>query len=149
MSRDNEIFIRGRVFDGPETRGAVVTFRVSVNSYRKKKDARPDDQYPNETNWFRVTCFRKLHDDARALRKGDICEVVGSLEFSSWEKDGVKRESAEIHADSVAKVERGSTSSGAGSRAGSGTAQQPQQRAQAAASAPAAGEFFEEDDCPF
>lgn len=136
MSRDNEIRITGRVFADPETRGAVVNMRVSVNSYRKKKDARPDDRYPNETNWFRCIFFRKLHDAARQFRKGDIVTITGSLELGSYwsEKDQRDVPTVEIHAESIDYAERNAPMNGGPPRerspaAGSRAPQAPQSNA--------------------
>lgn len=105
MSRNNTITVTGRVGTAPELRGAVARLRLAVNSYRKKKDAPPGDRDQYETNWFTVIAFRRLHDAATALSKGDLVTVTGSVELSTWEKDGIKRESVEIHAEDISMAD--------------------------------------------
>ncbi len=105
MSRNNTITVTGRVGTAPELRGAVARLRLAVNSYRKKKDAAPGDRDQYEANWFTVIAFRRLHDAATALSKGDLVTVTGSVELSTWEKDGIKRESVEIHAEDISMAE--------------------------------------------
>lgn len=141
MSAWNEIFIQGRIVAEPKIRDRVVTLRVAVNSYRKQKTPR-DPRYPQETNFFNVTCFAKTMDVARALVKNDRVEVVGSLEMCEWEAaDGQKRTSPEIHADSVVCLSKQGAPSREREAAGPPAGQHPQ--------APG-GDFFDDsDDCPF
>lgn len=141
MSASNEIFIQGRVVADPKIRDRVVSLRVAVNSYRRQKHPR-DERYPNETNFFTVTCFSKTMDVARTLVKNDRVEVVGSLEMCEWEAaDGQKRTSPEIHAETVVCLSKqGAPSRQHSEPSGPPAGQHPQ--------APG-GDFFDDSDVPF
>ena len=63
------------------------------------------DWQDTDTSWWTVTAFgRTAEAAADQLNKGDLIVVTGKIKQRSWEKDGVKREAAEITADEVAKV---------------------------------------------
>lgn len=97
----NEVVLIGNLGRNPEQRGKIVVLSVAVQSYRKNPAAKPTDRSEYITNWFRVVCFQKLHDEALAYSVGDRVRVTGSVETTSWEKDGVKHYGFEVHATSI------------------------------------------------
>lgn len=63
------------------------------------------DWQDTDTSWWQVTAFgRQAEAAAEQLRKGDLVLIQGKVKQREWEKDGVKRVTAEVTADEVAKV---------------------------------------------
>jgi len=82
--------------------GSAVTRMRVVTNGRRMVDG---DWQDTDTSWWTVTAFGRTAEAAGdQLRKGDLIVVTGKIKQRSWEKDGVKREAAEITADEVAKV---------------------------------------------
>lgn len=80
----NQVVIVGNLGNKPEIRvsqGGTKVAKLSVaTSYRDK------------TQWHRVTAFNGAADFAEQyLDKGDAVAVVGRIEYSTSEKDGVTR----------------------------------------------------------
>lgn len=100
------ITFKGRLGADPEiTFGsngtAVARMRVVTNA-RRLVDG---DWQDTDTSWWTVTAFgRTAEAAADQLNKGDLIVVTGKIKQRSWEKDGVKRETAEVTAEEVAKV---------------------------------------------
>jgi single-strand DNA-binding protein len=100
------IAFKGRLGADPEiTFGsngtAVARMRVVTNA-RRLVDG---DWQDTDTSWWTVTAFgRTAEAAADQLNKGDLILVTGKIKQRSWEKDGVKRETAEVTADELAKV---------------------------------------------
>ena len=82
--------------------GSAVTRMRVVTNRRRLVDG---DWQDTDTSWWQVTCFgRQAEAAAEQLRKGDLVMVEGRVKQREWEKDGVKRTTAEVTADEVAKV---------------------------------------------
>ena len=59
------------------------------------------------TEWHRVTVFGRLAEICgEYLRKGKQVCIVGRIQTSSWEKDGIKRYSTEIIASNMEMLGR-------------------------------------------
>ena len=82
--------------------GSAVTRMRVVTNGRRMVDG---DWQDTDTSWWQVTAFgRQAEAAAEKLRKGDLVIVMGKIKQREWEKDGVKRVTAEVTADEVAKV---------------------------------------------
>jgi single-strand DNA-binding protein len=80
---------------------AIAKIRVVTNG-RRLVDGEWQD---TDTSWWQVTAFGKTAEAvADHLHKGDLVMVSGKIKQREWEKDGVKRASADVVADEVAKV---------------------------------------------
>jgi len=80
---------------------AICKIRVVTNR-RRLVDG---DWQDTDTSWWQVTCFGKVAEAAaEQLHKGDLVIIEGRIKQREWEKDGVKRTTAEVTADEVAKV---------------------------------------------
>lgn len=106
MSSLNQITLLGNVGGDPEQRtvgdSAVTAFSLATSRQWKGKDGSKQEK----TEWHRCQAWNmgtnKLADiAAQYVRKGDKVLVVGSLEYREWEKDGVKRTSAEIRVSDI------------------------------------------------
>ncbi len=104
-----KLLLIGRVGGDPEMRftpdgTAVTSFSVAANRNARQ----PDGSYKEETEWFRVSAWRKLAETCNQfLTKGKLVYVEGSLRTRMYDgKDGQKRVSLDITADRVLFLDR-------------------------------------------
>ena len=96
------ITIVGRVGSEPETVGSNgLRFRVATND-RVKNDATGEWEDKN-TSWWTVKAWRTLATQSKTvIKKGMEVIIVGKIYEENWtDKDGVKRSSYEINAESI------------------------------------------------
>ena len=96
------ITIVGRVGSEPETVGSNgLRFRVATND-RVKNDVTGEWEDKN-TSWWTVKAWRTLAEQSKSvIKKGMEVIIVGKIYEDTWtDKDGVKRSSYEINADSI------------------------------------------------
>jgi single-strand DNA-binding protein len=100
----NRVVLTGNLTRDPELRSlpsgtSVCSLRVAVNTRRKDGQT---GEWVDKPNYFSVTVWGAQGDNcARYLSKGRPVAIDGRLEWREWEKDGGKRESIDIVADSV------------------------------------------------
>lgn len=99
----NKIVIMGRLTRDPELRQtgsgtSVASFTLAVD-----RDYSGRDGGEKETDFIDVVAWRHTAEFVdKYFSKGDMAAVVGRLQIRSWtDKDGNKRRSAEVVADSV------------------------------------------------
>ena len=103
MASFHQTIIVGNLGRDPETNympsgDMVCNFSVAVTEKWKSKDGEAKEA----TTWYRVNAFSKLAEIcSEYLKKGSAVMVVGKMTARQWEKDGVKRESWELRADSM------------------------------------------------
>ena len=99
----NRVVVSGNLTRDPELRStpggtSVCSLRIAVNSRRKDESG----QWVDKPNYFDVTVWGAQGENcAQYLAKGRPVAVDGRLDWREWEKDGVKRQSVSIIADSV------------------------------------------------
>ncbi len=99
----NRVVLTGNLTRDPElsaTNGglSICKLGVAVNTRRKNSEG----NWEEKPNYFRVTVFgRQAESCSQYLRKGRPVAIDGRLEWSQWERDGQKRESIDIIADTV------------------------------------------------
>jgi single-strand DNA-binding protein len=96
------ITIVGRVGSEPETVGSNgLRFRVATND-RVKNDTTGEWEDKN-TSWWTIKAWRTLAEQSKAvIKKGMEVIIVGKIYEESWtDKEGAKRTSYEINADSI------------------------------------------------
>lgn len=96
------ITIVGRVGSDPESVGSNgLRFRVATND-RVKNDTTGAWEDKN-TSWWTVKAWRTLADQSKSvIRKGMEVTIVGKIYEDTWtDKDGIKKSSYEINADSI------------------------------------------------
>ncbi len=103
--------IIGNVGADPEVRHtqagqSVATFRVAVNESWTDKEGNKQER----AEWFRVVAWGKLGEVCgQYLQKGRQVHVVGKMKTREWEdKDGQKRFTTELNADTVTFLGSGS-----------------------------------------
>lgn len=99
-----KLLLIGRVGGDPEMRFtpdgvAVTTFSLAANRNSRQQDG----SYKEETEWFRVSAWRKLAETCNQfLTKGKLIYVEGSLRTRTYDaKDGQKRVSLDVTAEKV------------------------------------------------
>ena len=117
-----KVMIIGNLGRDPEMRytpsgRAVTQFSVAVNQSTKNQQT---GEWTEETDWFRVSVFGdRAERAAEQLRKGNRVFVEGRFRTREFEgKDGQKRISLEITADSVVSLDRNEPGEGGGSFGG-------------------------------
>ncbi len=99
----NRVVLTGNLTRDPEmsaTGGglSICKLGIAVNTRRKGSDG----NWEEKPNFFRVTVFgRQAESCGQYLKKGRAVAIDGRLEWSSWEREGQKRESVDIIADTV------------------------------------------------
>jgi single-strand DNA-binding protein len=159
-SNINVVVITGNLTRDPELRStpggtSVCKLRVAVNSRRKDGQT---GNWVDKPNYFDVTVWGAQGENcANYLSKGRPVAVEGRLDWREWEdKDGNKRQSVEIIANSVQFL--GSRDGGGNAGPGNGNGFTPQSDTPAdtsdydaapAGAAASQGGGGAEDDIPF
>jgi single-strand DNA-binding protein len=147
-----KVMIIGNLGADPEMRytpsGRPVTqFKVAVNQSTKNQQT---GEWVEATDWFRISVWGdRAERAAENLRKGNRVFVEGRFKTREFEgRDGQKRMSLEITADSLVNLEKRNREDGDGEFAGA--ASRP---AAPAGSAPRGGGGYDDtsdlDDLPF
>lgn len=99
----NKIVIMGRLTRDPELRQTGSGTSVTSFSLAVERDYSGRDGGEKETDFIDVVAWRHTAEFVdKYFAKGDMAAVVGRLQIRDWtDKDGNKRRSAEIVADSV------------------------------------------------
>jgi single-strand DNA-binding protein len=100
----NRVVLTGNLTRDPELLStgsglSVCKLGIAVNTRRKNNSTGDWEEKPN---FFRVTVFGRQAESCHSyLKKGRPVAIDGRLEWSQYERDGQKRESIDIIADSV------------------------------------------------
>lgn len=152
-SNINVVVITGNLTRDPELRStpggtSVCKLRVAVNSRRKDGQT---GNWVDKPNYFDVTVWGAQGENcANYLSKGRPVAVEGRLDWREWEdKDGNKRQSVEIIANSVQFL--GSRDGGANGNGFTPQSDTPADTSDydAAPAGAASGGGGQEDDIPF
>jgi len=104
MAGVNKVIILGNLGQDPEThdmKSGSKVCRLNVATTRKWK-SKETNEMVEETEWHRISVWGPQADACQKyLSKGRQVYVEGRLRTSSYEKDGVKKYSTEIVADTV------------------------------------------------
>ena len=105
----NKTFIIGRLVRDPDFRltpsgVALCRFSVAVDRIPKQENQSAD--------FIRVVAWRRLAEICNQyLKKGKLIAIEGRLQIDSYDKDGEKRFSAEVVADTMQMLDRGQDAS--------------------------------------
>lgn len=142
----NRVVLTGNLTADPEVRAlpsgtSVCKLRLAVNTRRKNSST---GEWEEKPNFFDVTVWGAQGENCgRYLSKGRPAAIDGRLEWREYEtKDGAKRQTVEIIADSVQFLSSGEAQAG-GTRSQSSDAGAGEDWRQQAAGA------VGEDDIPF
>lgn len=119
MSGVNKVIIVGRLGQDPEIRytqggSAVSNFSVATSENWTDKEGQKQER----TEWHRVVVWGKAAENcAQYLGKGRQVFVEGRLQTRQWEdKDGNKRYTTEVIANTVQFLDKGEMSNNASSQ---------------------------------
>lgn len=148
MASVNKAIIVGHLGRDPEQRympngDCVCNIAVATSESYKDKNS---GEKVEKTEWHRIVFYRKLAEIAgQYLKKGSQVYIEGRLQTREWEKDGVKRYSTEIIADTMQML-GGKSGGSANQNDDHGSAPAPRQ---ASGSRPAPNFSDMDDDIPF
>lgn len=103
MASVNKVILMGNLGRDPEVRympngEAVANFSIATTEHWKDKSG----QRQEKTEWHNIVLYRRLAEVAgEYLKKGSPVYIEGRLQTREWEKDGVKRYTTEVIADSM------------------------------------------------
>ena len=108
MTRNlNELTFIGNVGSQPELRHtqtsnkAVTDFFLAITENWKNQAG----EIESETTWVKVVCWDNTAESvAKVINKGDLVFIRGKLRIKTIEKDGVKFQKVEAHAQNVLKM---------------------------------------------
>lgn len=101
----NKVILVGHVGKDPEVRYleknvAVANFTLATTE--RGYTMQNGTQVPERTEWHNVVAWRGLADLAeKYIRKGSQLYIEGKIQTRSWERDGIKRYTTEIYAESI------------------------------------------------
>lgn len=99
----NKVFLQGRLTRDPELRHTQSGTAVASFSLAVDRDFKDKTTGERTTDFIDVVAWRGTAEFvSRHFNKGRMAVVVGSLQIRAWEdKDGNKRRTAEVIAESV------------------------------------------------
>lgn len=104
MAGLNKVILIGRLGKDPEVKtlenGSVVAnFSLATSEVYKDKTS---GERKEITEWHNIVVWRNLADICgKYLSKGDMINIEGKIRTRTWEKDGQKRQTTEIVADTM------------------------------------------------
>ncbi len=106
----NRVMLLGNLGSDPElrfTKSGQPMLKIRLATNERYKDS--SGEWKDRTEWHRVTVWGKRAESlAKILTKGATIFIEGSLRTQSYEKDGERRYSTEVHAINVLLGGRGS-----------------------------------------
>ena len=145
MSGVNKITLIGNLGRDPEIRYAQSGMAICKLSLAVTERVKDGDGWKDATEWFRVTLFSKMAENAaQYLQKGRQVYVDGRLKSSKYQdKEGIERTSIEVIANNIQFLGSGpGRAVRSGSDEGAPVTTSP-------VDAPPAADGFIDDDLPF
>jgi len=109
MASINKVILIGNLGQDPELKympsgDAVCNFTIATTEVFKDREGNQQEK----TEWHRIVAFRKLAEICgEYLKKGKQVYIEGKIQTRSWEdKDGVKRFTTEVVADTMKMLGR-------------------------------------------
>ncbi len=101
----NKAILVGNVGKDPEVRYLeknVAVANFSLATTERGYTMQNGTQVPERTEWHNIVAWRGLAELAeKYIRKGSQLYVEGKIQTRSWERDGIKRYTTEIYAESI------------------------------------------------
>ena len=103
----NKAFLIGRLVRDPEMRMTTSGIAVTRVTVAVDLTFKRNEEGQNTADFLRVVTWRRLAEICgQYLKKGKLVAIEGRLQIDSYEKDGQKRDSAEVVADNVQMLDR-------------------------------------------
>lgn len=101
----NKVILIGNVGKDPEVRYLdknVAVANITLATTERGYTMQNGTQVPEKTEWHNIVAWRGLAEVAeKYIKKGTQIYVEGKLQTRQWEKDGIKRYTTEIYADTI------------------------------------------------
>ena len=101
----NKVILVGNAGKDPEVRyldKGLAVANFSLATTEKGFTMQNGTQVPDRTEWHNIVAWKGLAELAeKYIKKGSQLYIEGKIQTRSWEKDGVKRYTTEIYADSI------------------------------------------------
>lgn len=101
----NKVILVGHVGKDPEVRYldkdvAVANFTFATTE--RSRTLQNGTVIPERTEWHNIVAWRGLAEiSEKYIRKGSQLYIEGRIQTRAWEKDGVKRYTTEIYAETI------------------------------------------------
>jgi len=101
----NKVILVGNAGKDPEVRYldknvAVANFTLATTD--RAYTTQSGIQVPERTEWHNIVAWRSLAElSEKYIKKGSQLYIEGKIQTRTWEKDGVKRYTTEIYADTI------------------------------------------------
>ena len=101
----NKVILVGNAGKDPEVRYldknvAVANFTLATTD--RAYTTQNGTQVPERTEWHNIIAWRGLAELAeKYIHKGSQLYIEGKIQTRTWEKDGIKRYTTEIYADTI------------------------------------------------
>ena len=101
----NHVSLVGSLVRNPEMRYTPNGIPTTQFSIAVTRPPRQEGQTHEVTDYIRIVTWRKLAETVNeSMKKGDIVSVEGRLLTRSFEKDGQRRKTVEVEAQSVEAI---------------------------------------------
>jgi single-strand DNA-binding protein len=121
----NKVILVGNVGKDPDVRYLeknVAVANFSLATTERGYTMQNGTQVPERTEWHNIVAWRGLAELAeKYIRKGSQLYIEGKIQTRSWERDGIKRYTTEIYADSIQLLGRKSDQQDTGQAFGTST----------------------------
>jgi len=98
----NRVILTGNLTRSPELRATPSGSSVCDIGLAVNDRAKVNGEWTDRVNFFTVVVFGKTAENcAMYLGKGSAIALDGRLRYESWEKDGAKRSTVKVVADTV------------------------------------------------
>lgn len=100
MKSVNKVTLLGNVGRDPEVKvltGGNAVAEFSLATSRGGYTGKDGKEVPQKTQWHRIKAFGAITSSIeKYIKKGSTIYVEGRIEYSEYEKDGIKRQTTEI-----------------------------------------------------
>ena len=100
MKSVNKVTLLGNVGRDPEVKvltGGNAVAEFSLATSRGGYTGKDGKEVPQKTQWHRIKAFGAITSSIeKYVKKGSTIYVEGRIEYSEYEKDGIKRQTTEI-----------------------------------------------------
>lgn len=102
MRSVNKVFLIGAVGGDAKSSASANGLSFLNFSLATNKKIKVNGEYVDKTNWHQCVCFDKVAEAmAKFIKKGVKLHIEGEVDYSEYEKDGVKRQATKIICNQV------------------------------------------------
>lgn len=100
----NKVFLTGHLGKNPEVR-SVGESKVATFSLATTEKVNKNNEWVSETTWHNIVIWGKQADFVeKYIKKGALVNIIGSVKYRQYEKDGVTKYITEIKAEELTSL---------------------------------------------